>query len=158
MVAGRFRCAAKVTSNWCSNLLFLLPVRISVLHPSKTFNFCCCSVRGWFWWFCRRERDKWGRGDGNKVSRLEVKVRIRGLWRMELGVGYDCGVFSSAVLGDLQTEQYGLSGSTWNTDIFAVTSNGHGKLPLSGKLKSNLWGELLQHFISIFCQSSSEWA
>lgn len=31
---------------------------------------------------------------------------------MELGVGYDCGVFSSAVLGDLQTGQNGLSDST----------------------------------------------
>jgi hypothetical protein len=143
MVDGRFHCAAKVTSNWCSNLLLLLPVLISVLLPFQTFNFCCCSVRGWFWWFCRRERDKWGCGDGNKVSRLEVKVRIRGLWRMELGVGYDCGVFSSAVLRDLKTGQYGLSGSTtWNTDVCAVASDGHGKLPLSGKLKSNLSGEL----------------
>lgn len=57
---------------------------------------------------------------------------------MELGDGYDCGVFSSAMLGDLKTGQYGLSGSTWNTDVCAVASNGHGKLPLSGKLKSNL--------------------
>jgi len=31
---------------------------------------------------------------------------------MELGVGCDCGVFSSAVLGALETGQYGLSGST----------------------------------------------
>lgn len=48
MVAGRFRSAAKVTSNWCSNLLFLLPV-LSVypfFSPFETFNFCCSSVRG----------------------------------------------------------------------------------------------------------------